>query len=292
MSLVVRVCACTASLCSAVNTAARQRCRDRLRAVFQATAAIRFFISGMNKSQWERDRLLRSKEMNTAGLPSRQLISLGYGVKGPSDVRAAKITAPAELNIGAYQDRLAATPSARSYAQEGRCQLRDARAVLNAHLKALVALGMLRITATNAPDRVLLCDPFGVVHPTHTQTDVTMYWRMTDDSATLARFAQYQMPMFSVSLQLIDDADVFYRSFSNLITRPQLLLLAFERELTVSARYYGPALRTAVDAVAAAPIVIAIDDHHVRARAVACRCASAYILTRHSRMRRRCRTCM
>ena len=86
MSLVVCVrCACTASVCSAVNTAARQRCRDRLRAVFQATAAIRFFISGMNKSQWERDRLLRSKEMNTAGLPSRQLISLGYGVKGPSD---------------------------------------------------------------------------------------------------------------------------------------------------------------------------------------------------------------
>jgi hypothetical protein len=77
------------------------------------------------------------------------------------------------------------------------------------------------------------------------------------------------MPMFSVSLQLIDDVDVFYRSFSNLITRPQLLLLAFERELTVSARYYGPALRAAVDAVAAAPIVIAIDDHHVRARAVA-----------------------
>jgi hypothetical protein len=235
--------------------------------VFQATAAIRFFISGMNKSQWERDRLLRSKEMNTAGLPSRQLISLGYGVKGPSDARAAKITAPAELNIGVYQDRLAATPAARSYAQEGRSQLRDARAVLSAHLKALLALGMLRITATNAPDRVLLCDPFGVVHLTHTQTDVTMYWRMTDDSATLARFAQYQMPMFSVSLQLIDDADVFYRSFSNLITRPQLLLLAFERELTVSARYYGPALRAAVDAVAAAPIVITIDDDHVRARA-------------------------
>ena len=171
----------------------------------------------------------------------------------------------------------------------GRCQLRDARAVLNAHLKALVALGMLRITATNAPDRVLLCDPFGVVHLTHTQTDVTMYWRMTDDSATLARFAQYQMPMFSVSLQLIDDADVFYRSFSNLITRPQLLLLAFERELTGSARYYGPALRTAVDAVAAAPIVIAIDDHHVRARA-ACRHSlrvTRVSLTHHSRMRRR-----
>src|SRR6185437_5553556 len=134
--------------------------------------------------QWERDRLLRSKELNTAGLPSRQLISLGYGVKGPSDVPAAKITAPAELNLGVYHDRLAATPAARSYAQEGRCQLRDARTVLTAHLKALVVLGMLRVTATNAPDRVLLCDPFGVVHLTHTQTDVTMYWRMTDDSAT------------------------------------------------------------------------------------------------------------
>lgn len=254
-----------------MNTAARQRCRDKLRAVFQTTAAVRFFISGMNKSQWERDRLLRTKEMNAAGLPSRQLVSLGYRVKGPSDVPAAKITAPAELNIGVYQDRLAATPAMRSFAQEGRCQLRDARAVLSAHLKALVALGMLRSTATNAPDRVLLCDPSGVVHLTHTRTDVTMYWRMTDDSATLARFAQYQMPMFSVSLQLIDDADVFFRSFSNLITRPQLLLLAFERELTVSARCYGPALRAAIDAVAAAPIIIPIDDHHVRARAAACR---------------------
>ena len=47
-------CVCTVSVCSAVNTAARQRCRDRLRAAFQATAAIRFFISGMNKSKWER----------------------------------------------------------------------------------------------------------------------------------------------------------------------------------------------------------------------------------------------
>jgi hypothetical protein len=31
----------------------------RLRAAFQATAAIRFLISGMNKSKWERDRVRR-----------------------------------------------------------------------------------------------------------------------------------------------------------------------------------------------------------------------------------------
>jgi hypothetical protein len=237
-----------------------------MRAAFQTTAATRFLLSGLNKSQWERDRLLRTKRANAAGLPSSSLIDLGYSVKGPVDVPASQIAAqplPPALNVGVFGDRLVATSGDRSFGQEGRYQLRDARAVLSAHLSALVALGMVRSIAVNAPDRVLLCDPHGVVHLTRTCTAITVYWRLTDDSATLARFSLYQQPMYSVSIQLIDDPDVFYRSFSNLITRPQLLLLAFERELTESARAYGPELRSAIDLLSRAPIVVPVDENQV-----------------------------
>jgi len=250
---------------SAINIEARRAARKRIGAVFAATAFTRFMLGGMNKSQWERDRHLRTKKPNAAGLPAmQQRIDLGYGVKGPADVPASRIAEqkiPDALNVGTYGDRL--DGKERSYSQEGRYQIRDARAVLSSHLRALVSLGIARATGVNAPDRVLVCDPTGVVHLSRTATPITVYYRMTDDSATMARFSLYQMPMFSVSLQLIDDPDVFYRSYSNLIARPQLLLLAFERELTDSVRSYGLMLRAEISAVAASPIVITVNDHQV-----------------------------
>ena len=222
-------------------------------------------LGGMNKSQWDRDRHLRTKQQNAAGLPTmQQRIDLGYGVKGPADVPASRIAeqkVPDALNVGTYGDRF--DGKERSYPQEGRYQIRDARAVLSSHLQALVSLGVARATVINAADRVLVCDPTGVVHLSRTETPITVYYRMTDDSATMARFSMYQMPMFSVSLQLIDDPEVFYRSYSNLITRPQLLLLAFERELTESVRSYGLMLRAAISAVAATQIVITVNEHQV-----------------------------
>jgi len=156
-------------------------------------------LGGMNKSQWERDRHLRTKEPNAAGLPTmQQRIDLGYGVKGPADVPALRIgeqKIPDSLNVGTYGDRL--DGNALSYRQEGRYQIRDARAVLSSHVRALVSLGIARATAVNAPDRLLVCDPTGVVHLSRTATPITVYYRMTDDSATMARFSLYQMPMFS-----------------------------------------------------------------------------------------------
>jgi len=222
-------------------------------------------LGGMNKSKWERDRHLRTKEPNAAHWPvTQKRIDLGYGVKGPVDVPASRMAEqkiPNGLNVGAYGDRLSGKE--RSYPQEGRYQLRDAQAVLSSHLQALISLGITRATVVNTPDRVLVCDATGVVHLTRVATPITVYYRLTDDSATMARFSLHQLPMFSVSLQLIDDTDVFYRSYSNLITRPQLLLLAFERELTDSVRSYGLMLRDAITAVAASPVVIAVNDNQV-----------------------------
>jgi hypothetical protein len=114
--------------------------RRRLRRSFLVTAAARFFIGTMNKSQWDRDRKLRTKRPNNFGLPSRSLLSLGYSVKGPADVPAATITAqtlPDLLNVGVYRDRL--DGKQRWYGQEGRSQIRDLRSVLAAHLTAIVA---------------------------------------------------------------------------------------------------------------------------------------------------------
>jgi hypothetical protein len=219
----------------------------------------------MNKSQWDRDRKLRTKQPNTVGLPSRSLLSLGYSVKGPADVSAARITAqplPDSMNVGVYRDRL--DGKQRWYAQEGRAQIRDMRSVLTAHLTAVVSLGMVRTDEAVHPNRLMFGDAKGVVHEAHLVTPITVYFRLTDDNATLARFSLFQMPMFSVSVQVMDDVDVFHRGFSNLVTRPQLLLLAFERELTSSSREYGPALRTALESACAAPVVISLNDHHVR----------------------------
>jgi hypothetical protein len=235
-------------------------------AAFAATAFIRFMLSGMNKTQWERDRNLRTKQLQAGGLQSTQCrIDLGYGVKGPSDIPASRIFeqyVPDALNVGVYGDRL--NGKSRSYPQEGRYQLRDARTVLSSHLRALISLGITRATAVNAPDRVLIASQSGIVHLTRTATPITVYYRLTDDSATMARFSLHQLPMFSVSVQLIDDPEVFYRSFSNLITRPQLVLLAFERELTESVRIYGSSLRQAIMAVAESPVVINVDENQVQ----------------------------
>jgi hypothetical protein len=255
--------------CRSINIKARKDARNRMRRSFLVTAATRFFISGLNRSQWDRDRKLRTKGMGGSGLPLRSLLSLGYGVKGPADVTSKQITTapvPDSLNVGVYRDRLAGKK--RDYDQEGRAQIRDLRSILTAHMTAVVALGMVRTDEPIHPDRLMFGDAKGAVHEAHYVTPITVYFRLTDDNATLARFSLFQMPMFSVSVQLMDDLDVFHRGFSNLITRPQLLLLAFERELTSSSREYGTTLRTALESACAAPMLIPLNDHHVCCAAV------------------------
>lgn len=258
--------------CRSINVKARKDARNRIRRSFLVTAATRFFISGLNRSQWDRDRKLRTKGMGDGGLPLRSLLSLGYGVNGPADVTSKQIaTAPVPdlLNLGIYRDRLAGKQ--RDYDQEGRAQIRDLRSILTAHMTAVVALGMVRTDEPIHPDQLLFGDEKGEVHEAHYVTPITVYFRLTDDNATIARFSLFQMPMFSVSVQVIDDLDVFHRGFSNLITRPQLLLLAFERELTSSAREYGTTLRTALESACGTPVVISLTDHHVRPHSLSLR---------------------
>lgn len=125
---------------------------------------------------------------------------------------AAQISAapvPDSLNVGVYRDRLVGKK--RDFDSEGRAQIRDLRSVLTAHLTAVVALGMVRTEAPIQPEQLLFGEANGMMHEAHLVTPITVYFRLTDDNATIARFSLFQLPMFSVSVQLIDDVDVFHR---------------------------------------------------------------------------------
>lgn len=244
-----------------LRTEGRKAARERIGAVFKATAFARFLLSGMNRAQWDRDRKLRTKEptVTHSALPSSTLLKLGYGVKGPADVTASTLAhtpPPLELNVGSLHDRLG-SGAVRLSPNEGMYQLRSARALIQSHLTALVALGFLRLDT--APQFQM--EPNGVMHPVYPRT--TLRFLLFEDSATVQRFSPNQYPLYSCSLRVMDDVEQFYRGFSHLITRPQLLLLACERELTVSVTAYGAVLRQAIESICAEPFEITAGDREV-----------------------------
>jgi len=77
-----------------------------------------FLLSAVNKSQWERDRKLRTKQPTAAVLPSRSLLDLGYGIKVPKDVPSDRIDFKDVdvLHVGRFGDML--QDQRRSFRQE------------------------------------------------------------------------------------------------------------------------------------------------------------------------------
>lgn len=216
-----------------IARSARQAARNKLSAVFKATAVSRFLLNGMYKAQADRDRRLRTKELNEVGLPTRSLTNLGYGVKGPKDILVKEIRRLIDTHIpeaGDFVDRLSGQP--RESSHEGRAHYCNLRSVIERHLAVCASADMLRSDAG---------------------ASVTVHFRTTDDSADLDRFSEFGLPIFSVSVQAVDDPAVFVRGWSNFITMPLLVLLAFERSTLDTTRYYGPHLRTQIAAACTAP---------------------------------------
>jgi hypothetical protein len=269
---------------------ALKQARDRLTQSATAFAAVRFWTSGLNASAFERDRILRTHSFNVEiGQPGRTRTRLGYGVLGPREPPLRVLELGAERDkamVGRLVDRLTDTERKslpRDEPHIGRSQRRQLRAILKEHFTELLAAGV--VLANDTGDSVDTSGGVGAAASVSTSavTDLkrgderservdgrdvavrTVPFRLTCDGAELKRFTSHALPVYSVSAQLMDALDLYERRHTQAVTRPLLLLLACERPLTESERYYGQFIREQLSVATADPFECSLPDGKVRA---------------------------
>ena len=270
---------------------ALKQARDRLTQSATAFAAVRFWTSGLNASAFERDRILRTHSFNMEiGQPERTRTRLGYGVLGPREPPLRLLELGAERDkamVGRLVDRLTDAERKslpRDEPHIGRSQRRELRAILQEHFKELLSAGV--VLADDTGDSVDISGGVGAAASVSASaaTDVkrgderservdgredvavrTVPFRLTCDSAELKRFTSHALPVYSVSAQLMDALDLYERRHTQAVTRPLLLLLACERPLTESERYYGQFICEQLTVATADPFECSLPDGKVRA---------------------------
>jgi hypothetical protein len=177
----------------------------------------------------------RINQLNNHLMPIRGRMKLGYGIRGPREIKAkeaeptATAAASSGVHVGTFIDRLSGSDQTRVFRQQGTAVVRDIRHLILEHLLLLTKLDVIQ------PPR-----------PQPPRLHLSLLCRFSIDSATFARFSPAQFPVVCATISLIDDIQIFKRGYSDILTRPLPFLIAAECDNLESVRHYARYLSDAV----------------------------------------------